>query len=94
MKTAVMVAMLAVLFGVGCDDAPGVPGVSGDCKDSVKILTPNPASSAAVEHVCSRGSKLKVTDKDQSLVAVCKCPENVPHSAPDAGVEDKKEEKK
>lgn len=76
---------------VGCDDQPSATvNNSGPCQDSVKILTPNPASSAnANEHTCPKGAKLKVTDKDQSIVALCRCPENAP-PASDAGVSEEK----
>jgi len=69
--------ILTGLCLAGCDEnnSQNPNATSGNCQDSVKILTPNPASSASVEHVCTRGSKLKLSDKDQSLVAVCRCPE-------------------
>lgn len=88
MKTILaMLGVVGALFVIGCDE-PGQasPTSSGNCQDSVKILTPSPANSASVEHVCTRGSRLKVTDKDQSLVAVCRCPEN--GNKPDAAVPD------
>lgn len=72
--------LLSFIFISGCDDS--------GCHDSVKLLTPNTTASASInEQVCSHGAKLKVTDKDQSLVALCRCPDAVP----DAGaLEEKK----
>ncbi len=78
-----------VLVVAGCETSSVS---SGNCQDSVKILIPNPTSSASIEHICTRGSRLKVTDKDQSLVAVCRCLENVTKldAAPDGIIEEKK----
>ena len=81
--------VVGALFIIGCDE-PNQAN-SGNCQDSVKILTPNPANSASVEHICTHGSRLKVTDKDQSLVAVCRCPESKPATAtPDGGLPEEK----
>lgn len=88
-----LILALTMFVTVGCDEVP--PGVTptGTCQDSVRILTPNPAASAtANEHICSRGAKLKVTDKDQSIVALCRCPDATPAASvsPDAGAPEEK----
>ena len=89
MKYLKRLAIVTAILATGCDDvAP-----AGPCQDSVKILTPNLASSTN-EHICSRGAKLKVSDKDQSIVALCRCSDSsagpASSSNVDAGVPEEK----
>lgn len=58
-------------------------GPTTTCQDSVKFI--GPASSGVPEHACAPGAKLEVTNKDQSIVAVCKCQDNNTGKPPDAG---------
>lgn len=94
MRYLIGLILALTVFTIGCDDVPGATP-TGPCQDSVRILTPNPAASASAnEHICSRGAKLKVTDKDQSIVALCRCPESNANkadaAAPDGGTEEKR----
>lgn len=82
MKNLLGILIASAIMLIGCDDSPG----GSLCQDSVKILTPNTIAS---EQSCPRGAKLKITDKDASLIAVCRCTENHVVDV-DAGTEDKK----
>lgn len=60
------IAILTFLI-IGCQEY--------QCHDSVRILSP-PSDITSVtlrEQICSTSAKLEIKDKDQHIVAICRC---------------------
>lgn len=71
--------LICCLFLAGCDD-------EGKCQERVKYLSA--ASSADTSGlVCDSGSKLNLEQKDNAMVATCRCPPPTASSAKPANTE-------